>query len=275
MPGLAMLQSLFDNESETLDIYVLYSGLTDENIKKMQDLVTKRGGNLHLVEIPDGIFNNAPISIHITKEAYYRLMAHSFLPDKLDRILYLDLDIVTTKSLKPLYDQDFNDHGTECYYVVCEGPGVSKREWRVYENLNIPKEYPYFNSGVLLMNLPLLRKEVSSNLMTDFIAENSHVLKYHDQDTLNALFYDRVKYVDWHIYNQTILHIKNKKEAEMRLKNAAIIHYAGSDKPWNYNYSSWYFDLFWHYARRAGMRKLYLKVLFQRFRWHIKNKIHI
>ena len=38
MPGLAMLQSLFDNESETLDIYVLYSGLTDENIKKCRIL---------------------------------------------------------------------------------------------------------------------------------------------------------------------------------------------------------------------------------------------
>lgn len=274
MPGLALLQSLFDNEKETLDIYVLYAGLTEDNIELISNLVKKNGGNLHFIEIPDGIFDNAPTSIHITKETYYRLMAHTLLPKELHKILYLDLDIVTVSSLKALYDQDFKDHGTDCYFVVCEGPGVSKREWTVYENLNIPKGYPYFNAGVLLMNLDLLRSEVAPDLMINYIAEHSDVLKYHDQDTLNALFYDRVKYVDWHIFNQTILHIKDKQEADERLKNAALIHYAGSDKPWNYNYSSWYFSLFWKYADRAGLKKLKYKTYIKRFFWHIKNKLH-
>ena len=157
--------------------------------------------------------------------------------------------------------------------MVCEGPGVSRRQWKVYDYLGIPHDYPYFNSGVLLMNLKLLRSSFDTQLLFDFIADHGENLKYHDQDTLNALFYDKVIYADWHIYNQTILHIRDKAEADERLRSAAVIHYAGSDKPWKHDYKSWYFDLFWQFARRAGYGKMYAQVMRKRFWWHVKNHL--
>lgn len=271
MPGIVMLQSLFDNNTEPMDIYILQSDLTEENCHRLENFISNHGGTPHMIGIPHSVFQNAPTSIHITKEAYYRLLAQDLLPKELDRVLYLDLDLIITSSLSSLYRETFECEDNDCFFIVCEGPGVSQREWETYDLLGIPHEFKYFNSGVLLMNLSLLREKFNTKLLLDFIAEHSETLKYHDQDTLNALFYNKVKYVDWHKYNQTILHIQSKEEALERLKHAAIIHYAGSDKPWNFDYKSWYFNLFWKYARRAGYRKEYLQAIIRRGLWHFSH----
>lgn len=272
MPTIVLLQSLFDTAEEKLDIYVIQSALTRENIALLDGFVTKHGGTFSLLTISEDIFGGAHTSRHITKEAYYRLLAQKLLPESVEKVLYLDGDIVVTKSLKGLYDMSFVDEaGKENYFVVCEGPGVSRREWDVYDRLGIPHTYPYFNSGVLLMNLKLLRETFDPQILFDFVAAHGDSLAYHDQDTLNALFYDKVIYADWHIYNQTILHISGKAEAALRLKDAAVIHYAGPDKPWKHDYKSWYFCQFWDIARRAGYTELYTRLMRRRFWWHIRN----
>lgn len=274
MPTIVLLQSLIETTEEKMDIYLIHSGLTQENIQRLDNFVTSHGGVFHLITIDGAMFSSARLSIHFTKEIYYRLLAQKLLPADVDKVLYMDGDIIVTKSLKKLYDMSFvGDDGEEKFFVVCEGPGVSQNEWAIYDNLDIPRDRRYFNAGVLLMNLSLLREKFDLQTLLDFINERGDNLKYHDQDTLNALFYDKVIYADWHIYNQTILHIKNKAEADMRLKEAAIIHYAGSDKPWKYDYKSWYFGLFWRYAIRAGYWKEFFAVMWKRFWWKIKNRL--
>jgi lipopolysaccharide biosynthesis glycosyltransferase len=274
MPTIVLLQSLFENTQEPLEIYMIHSDLTDENIRKLDGFIASRGGTFHELRIDDSIFDHAHTSIHITKQAYYRLLAQQVLPETVEKILYLDGDIVVNQSVKGLYDMSFVDEsGKENYFVVCEGPGVSQREWAVYDTLNIPKSFRYFNSGVLLMNIRLLRESFDLQVLLNFIRDKGSDLKYHDQDTLNALFYDKVIYADWHIYNQTILHIRDKAEAAQRLETSAVIHYAGSDKPWNHDYKSHWFDLFWQFARRAGYRKEYLTTQWKRFLWHVKNHL--
>ena len=270
MPSIVLLQSLFDIAEEPLDVYLFHSALSDENLRELEIFVNKHGGEFHPLSVSSHIFDDANVSGHITQETYYRLLAQDLLPKELDRVLYLDADIIVTGSLQEFYHMSFEDaDGRSCYYVVCEGPGISKRAWEVYDNLEIPYEYPYFNAGVLLVNLSLLRENYDTQILLEYICRKGEKLNNHDQDTLNALFYDKVKYVDWHIYNQTILHIADLDEAKMRRNDTRIIHYAGPDKPWNPNYSSWYFKEFWRYACRAGYRSLYAQVMAQR----ILNKV--
>ncbi len=272
MPSIVLLQSLFDVAEEQMDVYLMYSKLEDSNLSKLENFITNRGGNFHPILVNAQAFDAANVSGHITLETYYRLLAQDLLPAELDRVLYLDADIIVMCSLQKYYYMPFkNTDDSPCYYVVCEGPGISKRARDVYDNLEIPYEYPYFNAGVLLINLSLLRKTYDTKTSLEYIRRKGENLSNHDQDTLNALFYDKVKYVDWHIYNQTILHIADKHEAKLRLDHAKIIHFAGPDKPWNYNYSSWYFNEFWKCALRAGYKTLYMKILTQRYIFKAKR----
>ena len=75
MPTMVLLQSLFETAQEQLDIYVLHSGLLPENIQKLDDFVTGHGGRFHPIALGETVFDKAHTSIHITKEAYYRLLA--------------------------------------------------------------------------------------------------------------------------------------------------------------------------------------------------------
>ena len=87
MPGIVMLQSLFIHNPAPIDVYVIQSDLTANNIELMRRLIEKHNGTMHIISIPQAVFENAHTSIHITKESYYRLLAQELLPGELERVL--------------------------------------------------------------------------------------------------------------------------------------------------------------------------------------------
>ena len=276
-PSMVLLRSLFDNtplqEGDSWQVYILQEGVTPNLLRQLSQFIEGNGGFFHVVEIPAGAFDQAPISIHITKSTYYRLLAPFLLPREMERILYLDGDMVTIRAIQEFYQTPFL--GQEAL-VVCEGPGVSQKDFATYDRIGLSRERLYFNGGVLLMNLPKMREILQTpQRLFDFIAAQiPKGLKYHDQDVLNAMFQNHVQYVDWHRWNQTVIHIQDAQEAAARFQQAAILHYAGSSKPWQYNYSSWYFNEFWNVARKlSGGRRRYWKIMLLRYVWHLTNRM--
>ena len=86
-----MLKSLFlNNEEEKFSIYLMHSSLTDKELDNLSRYVNSHGSRLEIINIDDNCFSDAPILLHYTKEMYYRLLAYKFLPESLERILYLD-----------------------------------------------------------------------------------------------------------------------------------------------------------------------------------------
>ena len=61
---------------------------------------------LHPLEVPDGLFTDAPVVRYYSRAMYYRLLAGSLLPRQLNRILYLDPDILVINPLRPLWEMD-------------------------------------------------------------------------------------------------------------------------------------------------------------------------
>lgn len=96
----------------------------------------------------------------------------------------------------------------------------------------------YFNSGILLINLKNI------NLNIDFVKESMRLLseyeKFSDQDVLNTLLKDKVKFIDKK-YNFLINLQKSPDEKlAKQIKTKAILHFAGYLKPWNRNNSEVY-----------------------------------
>ena len=93
-PLKVMLKSLFlNNKEEKFSIYLMHSSLTDEELDDLNNYIHIHGNQLKIINIVDSCFENAPILLHYTMDMYYRLLAHKFLPENLERILYLDPDI--------------------------------------------------------------------------------------------------------------------------------------------------------------------------------------
>ena len=108
------------------------------------------------------------------------------------------------------------------------------------------KDSAYINSGVMLMNLALLRKEQDLNEVFNYIKRYKNRLLLPDQDVLSGLYGSKTKTVDSLVYNisDRYLALYNLDPENWRQKidlnwvreNTVIIHYCGRNKPWKDNY---------------------------------------
>ncbi|MEE1060250.1 MAG: glycosyltransferase family 8 protein [Ruminococcus sp.] len=256
-PCLTMLQSLFENCDHEIVVWYLYDNLSDRNKKRIKKLVeSKNKGILQLVKVEDEIFLEAPVINYFSKEMYYRILAAKLLPNTLERVLYLDADIIIKDNIDEFYYQDFTINDIENLFIVCPDQIDDYHNQEYHNRLKIPMEKAYFNSGVMLMNLEMMRQEVKLPQVFDYISNNREKLRLPDQDLLNALYYDKVMVVDKK-YN-LMLGSYSSTSFE-KINDAKIIHFTGGSKPWKYGYCKMGGEMFKEYTIKAGCGIWYKK----------------
>ncbi len=257
MPTKVMLRSLItNNKNEDLSIYVLYLNLTDESIQSISELSNGNGIKISFVKIDDDM-SYLPIPGHFSKEAYIRLFAHSYLDKNLDRILWLDGDMIIQGSLKEYYNQDF-----EGSLYIADVDAHLERDPIKHKKIELPSEIEYINSGVLLINLEGVRETIKNEDIIQYIIQYPERLEYVDQDVFNGLLYKYFKRVDpEHLYNyfSNCITWKNKKYV---MSNARVIHYGSNFKPWKKGYRFYGFRLWWKYALidNKELKRLYFSI---------------
>jgi lipopolysaccharide biosynthesis glycosyltransferase len=161
---------------------------------------------------------------------FLRIFAFNILPLDINRILYLDADLIANKDLSELYYQNLDDRSVA---VVRDVNYDSDELLKHAADLEI--NHDYFNSGVILFNLPLMR-ECTLNDYYEFFVEHKDVIIWPDQDILNGIFSNQIKVLGNNIYNVQISNWRFK--GELDLNQVAIIHYIGNSKPWFKTYTN-------------------------------------
>lgn len=180
--------------------------------------------------------------------ASYRLVAAKVLDA--DKCIYLDSDLIVSLDLKDLYEINILDY----YIGGVLDMGLILNPNLAYRHLcecNIINYSDYINSGVLLMNLELMRK---NHLVEKFLSEIiQSKTPWPDQDVINRICHGRIYLMDW-----TFNHMANYSDKEyiwlcgksQREGRGEIYHWAGTDKPW-YNYSLRKTKIWWNTAKEA------------------------
>ena len=232
-------------------VFVMHSDL-DEGVRENlgRDFPSME---FQFLPVSRSLFDGFPVTDRYPKEIYYRLAAPLVLPHELDRILYLDADTLVLNPLRSLYDMDFQGN----LFIAC----THTRELLTKLNrvrLKSEKAVCYINSGVLLMNLPVLRLVLDLKEMSRYVRQRKLPLLLPDQDILTALYGDRVKLVSAMRYNLSdrVLNLYNaeagrrKRDLDWVRSHTAIVHYCGRNKPWKPEYSGtlgvFYDELFKH-----------------------------
>ncbi len=246
MTALVMAKSLIRSNSGILTIYVFYSEITEkEKLRFLNEIQEVNRVKVIFIEITETYFDKVALNIkYITKETYYRLMAQEKLPREIDRILYLDVDLLVNSPLMEFYNMDFNGN----LLLACKDMLILEEIKKMNVSMGVPVDTPYFNAGVLLYNLEQMRKEINVEELYDYALGNSGKFKYGDQDVLNYYFHNRVGFVDAYKYNMSDSLIKTRYELRMVLNQSAIIHFYGWNKPWLWNYIGRMNNMFWKYA---------------------------
>ncbi|MGE7752388.1 glycosyltransferase [Lysinibacillus fusiformis] len=213
------------NKNEEIFVYILSMDLSEHEFI----MIKKEFSHFHFIwhDLKEYDFDKFFINAHISYETYFRIIIPEII--NVDKILYLDCDLIIRKPLDYLYSKDIDSFAVAAVYDY-------KAQGRKKE-LEIPEYAMYFNAGVLLMNLKYWRKDQITKALVQYIYKMGDKLKYWDQDALNAVLYDKVLIVEdtWNIQTASF---ETKMVDEETLKNPAIVHFTGASKPWHISSNS-------------------------------------
>ncbi|WP_438434173.1 glycosyltransferase family 8 protein [Gorillibacterium sp. sgz500922] len=253
-PLKVMLKSLFLQHPETpFAVYLLHSSIRPEELAELNRYIGGHGHELFAIRVESGYFAEAPVVKHYSKEMYYRILAFRFLPPELDKILYLDPDLLILNDIRPLYETELGGHlFAAAYHDRIPLTELNRLRLKAQE---LPA---YYNSGVLLMNLRRQREAVREEEIFAYVKENKKRLILPDQDVLNALYstsirdLDEVRYnYDARFYRYYKLASGGKVDMDFVVRQTAILHFCGKRKPWLKNYSGPFHSLYKHYEKLA------------------------
>lgn len=238
----------FGGESH-YDAYILHSDLTEED----QTWIAREAGTrvaCHFRTVDEAIFEGFPERERYPKQIYYRLIAPLLLPEGLDRILYLDVDLLVINPLRELYTMDFQGN----YYIACSHVRDFLTKFN-QKRLGVEEDVPYINTGVMVLNLRLLRENLTLDQVRKTAQKKMKTFLLPDQDLLTVMHGEHILLADTMRYNLSdrILGIYNAKPQNEPLdldwvrRNTVIIHYCGKNKPWKENYAG-ILDVFYQEA---------------------------
>lgn len=238
-PLCVMLRSMVQSNPRTaFAIFVANTDLTDADFAAVGKAVEGSESRVFSVRVPEALFRDAPILKRTAKETYYRLFAAAYLPNTLDRILYIDPDTLVIGSLAPLYNVEFGD----CFFAGCGHMSPFLNSFNA-ARLGMPPHSTYINAGVLMLNLRALRAFFSAAEVFSYIRQHPHSLFLADQDVINALYGERILPLDANLYNldercfRRLCTVNGDEAAYAFVRqNTCIIHYNGKFKPWRENY---------------------------------------
>lgn len=148
MPCKVMLNSFFTSNSNEADVtvYLLHSAIPAEKLKELSDFCSCFGAKLRSISVDAALFENAPTSRRYPKEMYYRLLSPLILPQELNRVLYLDPDMLIINPLRPLWE--LNLYGKT--FAAASHTGLTEMANEI-NNVRLDTAHEYFNSGVMLI----------------------------------------------------------------------------------------------------------------------------
>ncbi|MCD8318295.1 MAG: glycosyltransferase family 8 protein [Paraprevotella sp.] len=180
-------------------------------------------------------FTIRKFSKRISMATYYRGILSDLLPVSVDRLLYLDCDIVVLGDIRPFWETPLDHIG------VAAVEDIGCREKQRYDILQYPMEYSYFNAGVLLINLDYWRQHDVARACVDYFHAHPERILFNDQDLLNSILYRHKTLVDlrWNVQdgfyrNPGHMTEEWRKKYADALLHPVILHYTNR-KPWVYD----------------------------------------
>ncbi len=230
------LYSLLENCScpERIRIHVVDSDISDKNKKKLDSVVKKFKSSINYLKPKIELLKGVKISERFGKETYYRFSLIESVKTK--KLLSIDSDMIIKGDVKELFDLKFK--GNIIFAVEDLDLPIKNRI-----KIGLGAGTPYFNSGILLVDIKKWKKNRITQKAISFIRENPDKTEFADQDGLNMALAGKWRKIDlsWNVltkifYYKYIPFIHNAsgggREMYSIMEKPKIIHYTGFLKPW-------------------------------------------
>jgi lipopolysaccharide biosynthesis glycosyltransferase len=267
---LVTIESIISNtEKENyINFFILDLGIDEKSIAFIKNRYLDYNNiSFEFVKVNNRNLSKYNIKTHVSTAAYAKIYLSDII--KVEKLIYLDCDLIFNNNILELWNQF--EQG------VC-----IKAVWNPFydydnEYLGVEENCKTFNSGVMLLNLDLIRDKNSAQKLQTFLDKYHDKTKLHDQAAFNAVFKDSWCELDpkWNCQVTMLQNYSSKlkisKEEYYNLyKNANIIHFTSNSKPWQFRNSHPYKYLYLKYYKvifgPLKYRDLNLKSFLQKIR---------
>ncbi|WP_200761217.1 glycosyltransferase family 8 protein [Poriferisphaera corsica] len=232
----------------SVHLYVLHGELSERAKSQIKSCERLGALTVEFIQVDDSEFSDWPLAVHLTTAAYYRLALADLLP-QLERILYVDCDLIFRASISELWHLPIDDY----YAAAAELSCALATE---YDNMNMP-EGIRFNSGVMLMNLKRIREHELLPKYKQALLAIGENIQACDQDILNYVMAGKIYFLDqtWNLttipYREDVQYkTETDEQLKLAMKDPCCVHYTGRRKPWNFERKrhAFWFD-YWRYLK--------------------------
>ena len=220
-------------QDDTLCFYILTDGLS-ENIKaEILKLKEIKDCEIKFITLEEKLFEaykSIKTHSYIPICTFYRLKLSSILPD-VDKIIYLDCDVVVNKSLNELYNSDLGEN------IVGGVRDINRRMLKLNPS--------YVNAGMLVMDLKKIREQNIEDEFLNWTKNHIDTIKMGDQEIINEVLKGRIQILDdrWNVQSS------NFTNRSSYTKNPWIIHYVSKRKPWHFGSFSYHKNYYFKYLQ--------------------------
>lgn len=246
--GTCLFSLFLSTSRRDFDVHLIANALSGSNLDRFRQLAALFGARIYIhdpgpiLEIlrshnQDYLKYKLP---HLSESAMLRLYYHLIIPKTYARVAYIDCDVIFRQDAFRLLSVEISD------YALAAVPDLMMKR-RPKSRHSSEEQFPYFNSGILLIDDSKWRHHDVVASLEDILARTDpRKLTCLDQHLLNVHF----QRVGYHVlpcqYNYQYLATIDDVvcPAELPLESACVIHYAGEIKPWHEwapeEYSAWY-----------------------------------
>jgi len=243
LPGLhvtllSLLRSFGGNQAEGICIFLFLDAVSEREKAQLEATYTPYRDicALKIVDYSPKALEGTK-TLHGNETTYGRLYLPTLLPDY-EQCIYLDSDLVVNRNVIEMFDHFDGQH-------VLFGDGVGQWQYSLDAELCVKAGFdlqdPYFNAGVLGIDLRLWREREIEQVCLKTVEQYSHLFQCSDQSLLNTALHGSFLPVGNAI--NTIVYPHTPKLTEMEER---IYHFVGSPKPWDFlgniatiNYNLW------------------------------------
>src|SRR5699024_7062867 len=232
-PALVTIKSMLNHTDRNVNIICI---ITEEINKNLDNIEVEFNNNfsntnLEFVFFDDSVLENVKTKWHVSRAAYVKIYLPEIFSDW-NKCIFLDSDLLVRKDIGLLWDLEMNKEIGAVW-----NPGYDKDNLIIGNSM----EEKTFNSGVLVMNLKLMRENERSMELETFIKEKNDLTHLNDQAAFNAVYINSWYSlpIEWNV--QFLFYLRrskmigmNKADVKELINDPAIVHFTTSSKHWKF-----------------------------------------
>ena len=217
----ALIVSILRNSSqdEEFIFHIITFCISEENknylneLKNIKNFQLKYYNPIHREKFEKWYSEKTPQKWPV--EVFFKLDIPFILKD-LDKVLYLDCDMIAVNNFKELFDINMDNYTV----AAAKDKLISNSHLK---KIKLNKSNGYFNSGLLLINIKNFNTLFPNDTFLEKIDKylnNIKIVEYPEQDIINIIFNNKIKPIDSK-YNCVSAIVKKDKEVQ----DTIIAHY--------------------------------------------------